>query len=470
MIKIRVLIYLSFLSGFLYTFNSDCLAQAQTETNVGEDSFSIDIDNEILKAYKSPFPYCRSKQHLTLLHLLERNYFPSQFIISADSLENLIEPVVATKNIQKNFINNILLFSLTQSESSDRSCNALIRAAGIAQHNMYDPELALTVYELAEKNGCNAAQDSIKFVKKFMFDNNQILHVLNVNYLQKNTTELQDYYKVLEKSLYEYSKSDLLDEVRLRLGDIAYILKNNKGIVKYYSQVLDNNLDSEKAKEISSRCDLALGKIHHQQLFFLLIVGYILSLFIMIFRLKNGQGFDTACFIKNTVILLFIYSLLSILVLVLDQKLSAGFLSSWLQSEKVVLKDPIILLHFYEILPQKIFINMLLLGFIPVLYALFYISFKKSHSKILLLSSLLILVSSIWVHFSLNYIFDDSMKPKGFMTTSRFYFNGNIDLIIDKDPNILINAVKNEPDEVKMKVKRMIEKHQAKKSEELKKK
>lgn len=163
------------------------LGETQAGTTQNHAPVAADsIEQEMAEAFYHPFKTCRAKKHLHLLSLLEENIYPAHFIISADSIESLIRPVKDGKNIQKNFILNVLLFALSENNDKEKACTALQTAATIALYHMREPKTALRLYKIGEQKSCSSAKDSLAVVQNFIKTDSQILLLLNENYVQKD--------------------------------------------------------------------------------------------------------------------------------------------------------------------------------------------------------------------------------------------------------------------------------------------
>ena len=77
---------------------------------------------------------------------------------------------------------------------------------------------------------------------------------------------------------------------------------------------------------------------------------------------------------------------------------------------------------------------LLILGFVPLLLSLLYVSFQKKYSKILLIFSMLMLSATGWVHFFLNVAYDEHLEADLFYMNDRFFMDGEMEDILKDYP------------------------------------
>jgi hypothetical protein len=82
----------------------------------------------------------------------------------------------------------------------------------------------------------------------------------------------------------------------------------------------------------------------------------------------------------------------------------------------------------------------LVLGFLPIAPAVFYTSFKKPYSRVMLSALLLVFCVSLWLHFFIAAGFDEYLKPKITVTGSRVIFSGEPEKLLLEDPSKALRA------------------------------
>ncbi len=440
--------------GIFLTFTETISGTTQKTAGAANES----IEQEMADAFHQPFKTCRSQKHLHLLSLLEENIYPAHFIVSADSIESLIHPVKGGKNIQKNFILNVILFALSENSDKKKACAALQTAATIALYHMKEPETALRLYKIGEQKSCSSAKDSLAVVQEFLKTDLQILRLLNENYVQKDAGGKKEYIELLESELHTHPNARLKNEAMKRIGDVAFLLHDDQTLLKYY-QAIAKNPHFALSPTVLFRIKTAKNILLRKRLWIVCGLGYFIALLVLIIGIVRGNGLDLRFFVKRTLVFLLAYIIFAFAIIWLDDKFSPGSLLKWLGVQGITLNKPILSLGLSSMLPRSLMVKIMALGFVPVLYALILASFRRTFSKILLLVGIIMIMSASWLHFSLSTIFDAKMKTNGFYTGTRFYFRGALDDLIDKNPGALLKAVKNAPKEDKEKVMEMIRDH-----------
>ncbi|MBN1127501.1 MAG: hypothetical protein JXA71_00840 [Chitinispirillaceae bacterium] len=82
----------------------------------------------------------------------------------------------------------------------------------------------------------------------------------------------------------------------------------------------------------------------------------------------------------------------------------------------------------------------LMLGFLPVALVVYYTSFKKRYSRILLSIIAVAFCSSLWLHFFISTGFDEYLKPKIMATGSRVLFGGEPEKLLLENPHKALRA------------------------------
>lgn len=443
--------------GIFMTF-TETISRTTQKT---DGALNKSIEQEMAGAFHQPFKTCRSQKHLHILSMLEENIYPAHFIVSADSIESLIHPVKGGKNIQKNFILNVILFALSENSDKQKACTALQTAATIALYHMREPETALRLYKIGEQKLCSSAKDSLAVVQNFIKTDSQILRLLNENYVQKDAGGKKEYIELLEHELHVHPNAKLKDEAMKRIGDVAFLLHDDHTLLKYY-QAIAKNPHFAFSPTVLFRIKMAKNIILRKRLWIVCGLGYFIALLVLVIRLVRGNGFDLQFFIKRTLIFLLAYIILAFVIITIDNKFAPGVLLKWLDVEGITLNRPILPLGLMSMLPRSLLIKIFAIGFISVLYALILASFHRSFSKILMLFAIIMIMSASWLHFSLGNVFDAGMKANGFYTGMHFYFRGKLDDLVEQNPKALLKAVEDAPKEDRDKVKQMILDHQKK--------
>jgi len=439
------------------------IGSANSNKQVEKDVTEIDIDKLAVEAFKDPFRFCRANKHLLLISLFENKRFSLNFFLTADSLESLIQPVENKRNIQKYFIYNLLLFGITTTrEVANRPCTALNTAAKIAFYEMDEPQTAHSLYKIASQIGCKTAQDSLLKMENYLERNLELNKLLKVNYLQKTEDEKKDYFKELEQVLKKHPNSELSQRANIRLGDIAFILKDYRKMRKYYTRAFDNNPNVVLSAPIASRLKIGNNIILRQNLIYFIGTIYLIIIVSLILRLIRGKGFDYSFFLKRTVILLLVYLVLAFLFLYIDNNYAQKQITTILVENQKAFRKPVMTLGFLDILPMNILTTGLIIGFLPALYTLFHISFNRNYIRILLLLKTILLATALWFHFALHFIYNDKMETAGLFAQHRFFFKGKIDSAIKKHPEKLLKAVQNSPEKERKKIETLIKSHNKK--------
>jgi len=455
--------FVLFVVFFISIHSKVVIGSTDSNKQTDKDVAEIDIDRLAVEAFKDPFRFCRANNHLRLISVFEKRRFLKNFFLTADSLELLIQPVENKRNIQKNFIYNLLLFGQTATQESEiRPCTALNTAATIAFYEMDEPQTAQSLYEIALQTGCKTAQDSIVKMKGYLERNLELNKLLKVNYLQKTEDEKKEYNKELEQALRKHRDSELSQRVNIRIGDIAFILKDYRKMHKYYKRAFENNPNKELSTQIVSRMKIGSAIILRQNLVYFIGIVYLLILVSMILRLIRGKGFDYSFFIKRAAILLLVYLVLAFLFLYIDNNYAQKQITTIMTENQKAFRKPVMTLGFLDILPMNILTTGLIIGFLPAFYALFYISFNRSFSRTWLLLKTIFLATALWFQFALHFIYNDKMVTTGLFAQHRFFFKGKIDSAIKKHPDKLLKAVQNCPEKERKKIETLIKNHNKK--------
>jgi len=432
-------------------------------------------EKEMAAAFEQPFRYCRQKRHLDLIALIQKNYIPKTFVtkiklhnqstqkrsITADLLAGLIRPVKGRRNIQKYFVYNLLLYALSRPENREYTCPALIQAATIAFRKLQEPRTARLIYELSHPDSCNAISDSLSKLDNYLAHSLEIHDLLRVNYLRKDALEKQAYLKELELVLKQYPDTELKKETLRRIGDVAYLLQDYSTMMEHYQEVLKIAPQLEKSTPIGFRLYIANALLLRKRLGYFCAGIYFIVLIILLVRAWCSRSFEFRFFGKKLLIAGGIYLVAAFAIILLDQKTTPAHLYQLQAAGEIAYQKPLVPFGFQDILPDEIFLTALIVGFIPILYALIYISFKKQPSRIGLIFLILLLTSACWTHFALEFVYDTRMQPRGFFSGTHFYFRGELDQIIENSADKILEAAEKIPEPDRTKLKELIKTHQS---------
>lgn len=137
-----------------------------------------------------------------------------------------------------------------------------------------------------------------------------------------------------------------------RIGDVAFLLHDDKTMLKYYRAVVKYP-HFASSSTLLFRIKTAKNSILRRRLWIVCGLAYFIALLVLVIRLVRGNGFALQFFIKRTLIFLFAYIILAFAIIWLDEKFSPGSLLKWLGMQGITLDRPILPLGLLSILPRS---------------------------------------------------------------------------------------------------------------------
>ncbi|MBF0429705.1 MAG: hypothetical protein HQK83_00385 [Fibrobacteria bacterium] len=384
--------------------------------------------------------YFRSGRHQKLLQKLKNDNNISPTIFTQDSLETVLEHAKKKRNDILHFIANIVMYAQTRTISEDRACKALSHAAATAFHQINNPSLSQSVYELSLASACVGAADSLKKIQTYINTDLPVANILQTKWHNTSEEQKRQYITTLQQTLEEYPSTSLKLRVFKTIGDVYYSLKKYRLMRSWYKKAV--MIDSSIAKNTPVGYRILRGEkfIMRDNTVYAAYGAYFIILCIIIFRImRYRKNFDYFLFLKKTVLFLVLYGLASGLIGYLDAQ---TFLDTAVQLavEEPQVVSPAVPLSIFDnsFWPKGIWV--LVLGFIPVLLIILYTSFKATSSFFALATIIFLSVTAIWGHLFIVYGYDEAMMPQHYFRTMRIYFDGELEKVLTENPQKAINA------------------------------
>ena len=135
-----------------------------------------------------------------------------------------------------------------------------------------------------------------------------------------------------------------------------------------------------------------------------------------------------------------VFLIIAVITFLLDFTITSGSIEAVLSGADVIIPKPIIPFSVFDTSFIKGIIIILILGFLPILISVFYTSFKKQISRMLVIVILFLTVVSTWGHFILFEVFDKQLNKLAATSNSHIYFDGELEKMLVDNPEKVLKA------------------------------
>jgi hypothetical protein len=250
-----------------------------------------------------------------------------------------------------------------------------------------------------------------------------------------------------------------------RIGDIYYELDvvryaNKWG--KWYRKAIAVVPSLKKDTPIGYRLEeYSKIRLRKNLVFCSFFIYGLMLVFLLIRIFPNPGAFDFRYFIKKTAVFLLLFAVLSFIVFAADsfffsrtirvisnEKITTNpdLFPGAILSPVIPYVKPLVPLRMMDFEPAPNAAIILLLGFLPAIIAVFYVSFKKPYNKLLLSSSIVVFILFLWMHYFLVTGTDMMFHPGIAITKSRVLYRGEPEKLLVENP---LKALRANPDLLK---------------------
>lgn len=231
-------------------------------------------------------------------------------------------------------------------------------------------------------------------------------------------------------------------EVMRRIGDVYYNLRNYRMMAKWYRRVLDQDRALKTNSPIGYRLEKVEQIILRENLILFFICIYCaIGLYVIMFYLKNRQLLNMRLFMHRIGIMTPVFLVLGYIILKSDLFFTSGSLAILSDTyQHSLLINPVFPLPATDSTFLLSGILILMLGCIPILLYSFLGSFSNRNVKFLRFLPALLLILTIWSHFTLVHVYDNEMHQKAVLTASHLYVKGEIEEVMKDNPDKLFRA------------------------------
>jgi hypothetical protein len=251
------------------------------------------------------------------------------------------------------------------------------------------------------------------------------------------------YIKRCEKAAARYPESAFRTTLCKKIGDVYFDvdqLRYARKWSRWYTKAAKADPFLLKETPIGFRLQEYSNIAKRRNLLSCVFVIYGLVLLIIGVRtIRCRCSFDIRYFFKRCAVFLGIFIVMACAAFVIDLQIFSKSPDTIVERKPLIkpassLVRPFIPLSVMDPSAQARAAIILLLGFLPLLLAIYYASFKKQYSRILLSIIVAAFCSSLWLHFTLVAGFDEYLKPRITVTGSRVLFSGEPEKLLLQDP------------------------------------
>ena len=275
----------------------------------------------------------------------------------------------------------------------------------------------------------------------------EIVRLLGMNV--SGPKERLEYVQECERAVARYSQTKLKAEIYRRIGDIYFTLNQFPAMETWYRRALAIDASLKKSTSIGFRLQgysrIKLSRFG--KLAALLVLAGVLGV-ILVHGVMSYRLIDWRFCIRKLSVCLLIYCLLVGIVFWVDGLAAAKWLLSLSAPEagKLSIVQPVIPLSMVDGSSAGRAAQILLFGFVPVLVAVFYTSFRRPRSRRFLSVIVLLAFGSLWTHFYFAQVYGPVQDGDGFVRHGRFYLRGEPEELLIRD---LPKALRANPDLLK---------------------
>ena len=399
------------------------------------------ISREIETAFAEPYRYICAGRLDKLLVLLKNNMDSDIQVIPPDSLRD--EKINSTKfrrNYYDRCVLNTINYAQTRTTNRDVAEKSLFNAALIAFNNLDRPKLALSMYEVAEAAGYEEATDQVKKIQHYIEHDLPHTALLKIAWRSKTEREKQDYADQLEDILRKNPDTMLKLKFSKQIGDIYYTMEKYGPMMQWYRKTAAVDSNIVRNTPIGYRMNIGKKVMFRQKLIHAIYAGYVIIIILLLLSIYRHRDFRAVHFLRRIIICVPVFLVIAVITFLLDFALTSGSIEVVLSESDLGVPKPIIPFSVFDISFIKGLMIILILGSLPILIAVFYTSFKKQISKLLVIIVLFLTVVSTWSHFILVEVFDTQLNKRAATSNSHIYFDGELEKMLVDNPKKVLKA------------------------------
>ncbi|MBF0430591.1 MAG: hypothetical protein HQK83_04895 [Fibrobacteria bacterium] len=437
----RVAIYIIlFMLTSILAPAADWLSSGDNQNNSGNVSGTKEIEKEIRNVLTKPYLYFRRGNHKHFIELLKRNPMPGVAVSDTQSLSLRLESARRTRNAILCFITELTFYAHLDKSNQVKACQHLNEAAVTAGTQINDPHLALSVYQLARATSCSEATNALDSIQ-FYIDNDLVLgNLLIVNTAAKSDSELIIYKGELETAIRQHPESKLRISAMKKMGDLLFRLKQFHEMVSWYEKVIAQDSSLEKLSSIGYRINIANKVFLREWMMYGTYVIYAVLFILFLVRIiKSKCRFQFGFFLKRTALFMGLYGLSAAIILFLD---SFFYFDAAMGLSQISYKalEPVIPLSIMDSSFSPFSLIILVLGFLPIFFVIFYLSFDRPYSRGIIIGIIILLLTSIWPHFFLAATYDDYLSTQSILRPQRIFMEGEMEKLLQEEPDKVKSA------------------------------
>ena len=193
------------------------------------------ITREIESAFAEPYRYVRTGRLEKFLNLLKNNMDIDIQVVPSDSLyDDKINSTEFRRNYYDRCVLNTIKYVQTRQSNKGDAKKSLFNAALISFNNLDKPQLALSMYELAEASGYENASERVKKIKHYIEHDLPHAVLLKIPWRSKTKKEKQDYAVQLVDILSKNPDTMLKLKFSRRIGDVYYNMEKYGPMMNWY--------------------------------------------------------------------------------------------------------------------------------------------------------------------------------------------------------------------------------------------
>ena len=227
------------------------------------------------------------------------------------------------------------------------------------------------------------------------------------------------------------------------LGDVYFCLNRTAAMEACYRKAVELKPSLGKTTSIDVRLQELSWKRTRLRGAGGSLIGFLVLLVLMAWWLLRDPGrFELGGFLRRAGLFLAIYLVASGLFLFLDGRAAARWVLSLSPAESGSLGmiPPVIPLNILDGSRAGRAALILLYGFLPILSAVFAVSFRRSQARWMALLLVALTAGSLWTHFYFTRIYDLPRNHAGFVRGGRLYLRDEPEELLLRNPAKALRA------------------------------
>ena len=364
-------------------------------------------------------------------------------VIDSNALAKAKNLAASSPSPEASCVIGLLIFAINPDPADTASTIPALRSASTAFRMLDNDKSAVALYQALASLGVAGATDSLACIVRYVNYDKPARALLDVVWQDLPVPDQHSYEKKVRLAFRDLGPGVYRAELCRRIGDICYEQKRYLGAIRWYSKTIAIDSTLGRTTTAGFRLEDAGRLMAYKGIELLCLTILVLAAGLLFSRSRfSSRAFDLPFFFRRLALLLSVTLAVIIVWSLLDLAVVRRGVEALIArpDTKALITAPVVMYPFLDPSRPLLLITALAALLLPLATATAVASLTRPFGRFRSLLLVLAVAAACWTLFYLHNACTTTLFLQGVPEAGRFYFRGDIETLLAKNPQKIFNA------------------------------